>query len=131
MGDDIEVMKFNTAISAMMTFVNEWQLSKTGLSKKDLQKFLAILSPFAPHFTAELGLTTKVWPVYEEIKEATIVMIVSVNGKVRDKVEFASGITQQEAEKIVLDMPKIKQWTEGKEIKKVIFIQNKLINIVI
>jgi len=129
--EDIDAMKFNTAISAMMTFVNEWQLSETGLDKKDLQKFLAILSPFAPHLTAELGLTIKAWPTFEEIQEATVMMIVSVNGKVRDKMEMKSGLDQSQVEGLVLHAPKIKPWLEGRQVKKVIFVPNKLINIVI
>ncbi len=133
--EDIEAMKFNTAISAMMTFVNEWQLSETGLDKKDVQKFLAILSPFAPHLVAELlaprSLGGVGWPKYEEVTEASIMMIVSVNGKVRDKMEMKSGLDQSQVEGLVLHAPKIKPWLEGKTVRKIIFVPNKLINIVI
>ncbi len=141
--EDIELMKFNTAISTMMTFVNEWQTSEIGLSKKDLQKFLAILSPFAPHLAAELCLTSgfkqMAWPKYEEIQETTVMMIVSVNGKVRDKMEMKSGLSQAEVEKIVFANPKIKTWLSGnpstdsgqEQVRKVIFVANKLINIVV
>ena len=129
--EDIELMKFNTAISAMMSFVNEWYSSETGLDKKDLQKFLTILSPFAPHLAAELGLKERTWPTYAEIQEATVMMIVSVNGKVRDKMEMKSGLDQSQVEGLVLHTPKIKPWLEGKQVKKIIFVLNKLINIVV
>ena len=129
--EDIEAMKFNTAISAMMSFVNEWQASEIGLDKKDLQKFLAILSPFAPHLTAELGLKEKTWPEYEEVKETTVMMIVSVNGKVRDKMEMKAGLDQSQVEGLVLHAPKIKLWLEGKQVRKIIFVKDKLINIVV
>ncbi len=141
--EDIELMKFNTAISTMMTFVNEWQTSEIGLSKKDLQKFLAILSPFAPHLAVELclmlGFKQMAWPKYEEIQEETVMMIVSVNGKVRDKMEIKSGLGQAEVEKIVFANPKIKAWLSGnpstgsgqEQVRKIIFVPNKLINIVI
>ena len=135
-GEDIEAMKFNTAISTMMTFVNEWSAASTGLNKKGVQKFLAILSPFAPHLAAELCLTYDVkqniaWPEYEQAQEETVMMIVSVNGRVRDKMELKAGLDQSQVEGLVLHAPKIKPWLEGKQVKKIIFIPNKLINIVI
>ena len=133
--EDIDAMKFNTAISAMMTFVNEWHNSDPpaggGLDKKDWQKFLAILSPFAPHLTAELGLNAKLWPVYQEVADTTVIMIVSVNGRVRDKMEMRSGLNQSQVEGLVLHSPKIKPWLEGKTVRKIIFVPNKLINIVV
>lgn len=128
---DIDAMKFNTAISAMMTFVNEWSGAPEGLDKKDLQKFLAILSPFAPHLAAELRLTQKIWPEHEEIQEATVMMVVSVNGKVRDKMEVIAGLDQSQVEGLVLHAPKVKPWLEGKTVRKIIFVPNKLINIVV
>lgn len=129
--EDIEAMKFNTAISSMMTFVNQWSASQDGLAKEDLQRFLGILSPFAPHLCAELGLTLKTWPKYQEIVDETVVMIISVNGRVRDKMEMTAGLDQKKVEEIVLHSEKIKPWLEGKEPKKIIFVQNKLINIVV
>ena len=139
--EDIELMKFNTAISALMTFVNEWSLSAQGLDKKDSQMFLMLLSPFAPHLTEELWHTLKFkgscslqkWPQYSEklIKEEKVLLIVQINGKVRDKIEIRSGLDQSQVEGLVMKSEKIKPWVEGKKIQKVIFVPNKLINIVI
>lgn len=129
--EDIEAMKFNTAVSTMMEFVNAWNVFEFGLDKKDLQKFLAILSPFAPHLAAELGLTMKTWPAYEAVKAESVMMIISVNGKVRDKMEMKSGLDQSQVEGLVLHAPKIKPWLEAKTVRKVIFVPNKLINIVV
>ena len=137
--EDIEAMKFNTAVSAMMTFANEWHNAGAVLEKKDLQKFLIILSPFAPHLAEELWSTLKFkgwcsrqpWPKYQEIQEETVLLIVQVNGKVRDKIEFQSDMIQKEIEAIVLHAPKIKTWIAGKKISKIIFVPGKLINIVI
>lgn len=167
--EDIELMKFNTAISSLMEFSNEWsrlyknrgssivptsssilgkagtkllgQLSESALGKKEVQKFLTILSPFAPHLTEELWQILKLkglcseqkWPKYDEklIQEKRVFLVVQVNGKVRDKVEVNAGIDQEEAEEVVLNAPKIKAFVEGKEIKKIIFVKDKLINIVI
>ena len=125
----------------MMEFVNAWQVSKDGLDKKDLSDFLRILSPFAPHLAEEIwsnkgfkGLCCQQkWPKYEEklIKEDKIILIVQINGKVRDKIEAGFGISQKEAEKIVLKSEKIKNIIGKNKAQKIIFVPNKLINIVI
>lgn len=140
-GEDVELLKFNTAVSCMMEFVNAWSVSKEGLDKKDLADFLKILSPFGPHLAEELwqGLELKglccdqKWPKHDEklIEDKSVIIIVQVNGKVRDKFEAKAGISQKEAEKLVLASEKIKALVGKTEIKKIIFIPNKLINIVI
>ncbi|TSC94656.1 MAG: leucyl-tRNA ligase LeuS [Parcubacteria group bacterium Licking1014_1] len=139
--EDIEAMKFNTAVSSMMEFINAWNVSKTDLDKKDLENFLKILSPFAPHLAEELwsasgfkGLCcNQKWPEYnlKLIKEEKILFIVQINGKVRDKILVDAGLLQKEAEKLVLKSKKIKdRIADIKEIKKVIFVADKLINLV-
>jgi len=140
-GEDIDVMKFNTSVSSMMEFVNAWQVSKDGLDKKDLADFLKILSPFAPHLSEEIwsqkefkGLCCEQkWPKYDEelIREEKVLLIVQINGKLRDKIEIDFDATQKQAEKTVLDSEKIKALIGASEIKKIIFVPNKLINIVI
>jgi len=139
-GEDIELLKFNTAISSMMELVNAWQVSEEGLDKKDLVDFLIILSPFASHLAEELwadaGLKEmcceQKWPKYDEklIEEEKILLIVQINGKVRDKIEAKSGITQKEAEKIAFKSEKIKALISKSEVKKIVFVPDKLINIV-
>ncbi|MSU54830.1 MAG: leucine--tRNA ligase, partial [Candidatus Staskawiczbacteria bacterium] len=139
--EDIEVMKFNTAISSLMILVNSFYEAPENITKENIKSLLMMVSPFAPHLAEELwgkvggkGLCSQQkWPEYDEKlnAEEKVWLIVQVNGKVRDRVELAGGISQQEAEKLILSMPKVKQWTEGKEIKKIIFVSNKLINIVI
>jgi len=163
-GEDVEILKFNTSVSCMMEFVNAWQISKNGIDKKDLADFLKVLSPFAPHLAEELwaGLELKEmcceqkWPKYDEklIEEKNVIIIVQLNGKVRDKFEAKVGISQKEAEKLVFESPKIKQILDDlaksevhpvklpkgqissetklfNRVRKIIFIPNKLINIVI
>jgi leucyl-tRNA synthetase len=139
--EDIELMKFNTSVSSMMEFVNFWNVAENGLDKKDLADFLKILSPFAPHLAEELWETAGLkglcsqekWPKYDEklIEEKNILLIVQINGKVRDKIEAKSGISQKEAEKLILKSEKIQALIGKSEIKKIIFVPNKLINIVI
>ena len=140
-GDDVELMKFNTAISSLMEFTNKWQVSDAGLDSKDLQKFLSILSPFAPHLAEELwkevGFTgfcsQQKWPKYDEklVKEEKIFLIVQINGKLRDRIEVSSGLSQEKAEVMAFGSTKIQEWIKGKKAKKVIFVPDKLINIVI
>ncbi|MEK7519165.1 MAG: leucine--tRNA ligase [Patescibacteria group bacterium] len=139
--EDIEVLKFNTAISTLMEFSNTWQQTPLDLSKEDLKDFLKILSPFAPHLTEELweksGFTgfccQQKWPKADLklIREEKINLIIQINGKVRDKIEINPGISQKEAENAVLKRERVKKWLAGKKIKKIIFVPEKLINIVV
>jgi len=140
-GEDVEVMKFNTAVSSMMEFVNEWQKNPEGLDKNDSADFLKILSPFAPHLSEELwqilgfkGLCSEQkWPKYNPklIEEEKVLLIVQVNGKVRDKIEVVSGLLQKQAENFALKSEKIKVLVGENKVVKIIFVPNKLINIVI
>ena len=134
-------MKFNTAVSAMMEFTNSWQKDILEIRKEDFENFLKILSPFAPHLIEELweksghknSIFLETWPKYDPklIEEQIITFIIQVNGRVRGKIEIEAGITEEKAKKLALSEEKIKEWVEGKEIKKIIFVPNKLINIVI
>ena len=135
--EDIERMKFNTAVSAMMEYYKNYDISTN-----DWKVFLKLLSPFAPHLTEELwykdfkakkSIHLEKWPKYDQkfLKEEVVMFIVSVNGKVRDKIEVASGVSQQEIEKMAQESAKIKPWLEGKTVRKIIFVPNKLINIVL
>lgn len=139
--EDIESMKFNTAVSSMMEFANAWQVSENGLDKKDLANFLKILSPFVPYVSEELWqlagfkkmCCVQKWPKYNPklIEEENILLIVQINGKVRDKIATSANISQKQAEEMVFKSAKIKNLVGDSKIKKVIFVPNKLINIVI
>ena len=138
---DAENLKFNTAVSSIMEFANAWQVSKEPLDRKDFSDFLKIFSSFAPHLAEELwekGGFKKMcceqkWPKVDEkiIQEKNVLIIVQINGKVRDKVEVKTGISQKDAEKLVLNSEKIKALIGENEVKRFIFIPDKLINIVI
>ncbi len=140
-GEDIESLKFNTAVSSMMEFVNAWQVSKEELDKKSLSDFLKILSPFAPHLAEEIWASKgckemccqQKWPNYDEklIQEKDVLLIVQINGKVRDKIDAKAGLSQKEAEKLAVNSEKVKTLIGSSEIKKIIFVGGKLINIVI
>jgi len=109
--EDIEAMKFNTAVSCLMEFINAWTSLENNLDKKDVESFLKILSTFAPHLAEELWNNLKLkgmccegrWPKHDEklIASEKILLIVQVNGKVRDKIEVDSKISQEQAEALV------------------------------
>ncbi|MBX4201108.1 class I tRNA ligase family protein [Candidatus Parcubacteria bacterium] len=139
--EDIEAMKFNTAISSLMILVNAFYEASGNITKENLKTLLVLVSPFAPHLPEELwqevggkGLCSQqAWPKYNKklIKEEAILLIVQINGKVRDKLEVTAGMDQKELEKMVLASPKIKQLVGASGVKKIISVPNKLINIVL
>jgi len=139
--DDLDNMKFNTAIAVMMEFVNVWSEDGKILSKKDAQAFLYLLSPFAPHIVEELwnilgnkeSIFKEEWPEYnkELIQEETLQLIVQINGKVRDKIEIKIGLSEKEVQELILSQEKIQKWLDDKKIKKFIYIPNRLVNLVI
>ena len=140
-GEDVEEMKFNTAVSSFMILVNEFIKNIENVSREDIKNLLLLLSPFAPHLAEELwslsgckGLCCQQkWPKYNPklIEEEKILLIVQVNGKVRDKITANFGLSQKEAEKLALDSEKIKKLLVGTGVKKIVFVPNKLINIVV
>ncbi len=137
--EDIENFKFNTAVSSLMIFVNE--VSKEGISQEDCKTFLKLLAPFAPHITEELwyelGETESIhlapWPKYDESKvvESEITIGVQINGKVRTEITLTKDMEKNEIEKLVMELPKVKDYTEGKTIEKIVIVPNRIINIVI
>ncbi len=139
--EDLESTKFNTTIAAFMEFVNLAQDFKKEVGKEIIERLLILLSPFAPHFTEELwerlghkkSIFLEKWPEpkSEFLKEKLITLVIQVNGRVRDKVEVTADISEEEARVLAISREKVKNWIEGKEIKKVIFVPGKLINIVI
>jgi len=139
-GEDIESLKFNTAVSSLMVLTNELEKQKE-ISLNCYSLFLILLSPFAPHLSEELwqkmgfkGLCCQQkWPKYNQnlIKKEIITLMIEVNGKVRDKVETKADINKREATEIALSREKVKKWINGKKIKDVIFVPGRLINFVV
>jgi leucyl-tRNA synthetase len=138
--EDTERYSFNTAVSTFMICVNE--LTDLGCRKKEiLESFLIMLAPYAPHISEELwqsmGHKSSVldasFPVFEEkyLVEAAVTYPVAINGKTRSELTLPVEITQQEAERMALEDPVVQKWLEGKPPKKVIFVRNKMINIVV
>ncbi len=138
--EDIENLRFNTAISALMILANEFGKEKE-ISLIYYSKFLILLSPFAPHIAEELwnqlgnkkSIFTEKWPQFDPklVKDETIELVVQVNGKVRAKLSVPAEISEEEAKNLATSDVAIKKWLAGQEPKKVIFVRGRLINIVI
>lgn len=145
--DDIgERFNFNTAISTIMELVNEMYRYKEGTVNPGLfgaaiKDLIIMLAPFVPHVTEEmwehLGYEGSVhdqnWPEYDEkaLVKDTVEIVVQVNGKIKEKLDIAGGLSREEMEKIAMENEKVKGLIEGKNVVKVIAVPGKLINIVV
>ena len=138
--EDIEGLKFHTAIAALMTFTNEAQECKE-IPKRVAESFVLLLSPFAPHIAEELWnmlghkdtLAYTPWPTYNEAFAAldTITIALQVNGKLKETIDVPAGIENQELLALAKEAPKVKSQIEGKEIVKEIVVPKRLVNLVI
>jgi len=138
--EDMEHLRFNTAISAMMVFTNEasnWDIRPLSV----MNDFVLLLAPFAPHIAEELyakanggdsTLAYQPWPSHDEahLVESTIEMAVQVNGKLRDRIQIPADMDKSDIERIAMESENVQRHTEGKNVKKVIVIPGKLVNIV-
>lgn len=142
--EDVEEHKYNTSISQMMICLNEFESASAkgfGVTSEDIKTFLQLLAPFAPHMTEELwhmlgeteSIHLSVWPKYDESKiiDTEFTIAVQVNGKVRDEIVIGADIDDEEVKQTALVSEKIQKWLEGNEVKKVIYIKNKLVSIVL
>ncbi len=136
--EDIERMKFNTAIAAMMSFVND-VYAEGKLAKDDLRTFLLLLNPFAPHISEEMNeklgfeqLHHSKWPEYDAnaLVEDQVEYGVQINGKVRARISFPADMAKEEIEKAVLCTDEITNQIQGKTVRKVIVVKN-IVNIVV
>ena len=137
--EDIEHFQFNTAISAMMVFLNELE-KQSQIAKVNCQMLVLLLAPFAPYLTEEMwqmlggkgSVHVQIWPKYDKrlLKEDEFDLVIQINGKVRDVVRAPKGITESEALRHATASDKVKKFIEGKEIRKKIFVPNRLINII-
>ncbi|MBP1669241.1 MAG: leucyl-tRNA synthetase [Bacteroidetes bacterium] len=137
---DIEDLKFNTAISQMMIFTNAC-IKKGKVTHDTASRFIKVLSPFAPHIAEEIweiygnkgSIATEEYPAYDEkyLASDTFEYPVSFNGKLRFKIELPVDMAIPEIEKSVLAHPNARKWVEGKQLKKIIVVPNKIINVVV
>jgi leucyl-tRNA synthetase len=138
-GVDIEGLRFNTAISAMMIFLNE--VGDKALSRDQAELFVLVLAPFAPHLAEELWSRlghpkTLAWETWPRANEAllvakTVEVVIQINGKLRSRLELAAGLSAAETEKLALGDAKVLGYLGGQAPKKVIVVPGKLVNVVL
>ena len=155
--EDIENLQYNTAISALMMLLNEFEERPNDVSRQDVEIFLKLLAPFAPHIAEELwqqclqraaairntryeirdtnfrSIHLQPWPKYNPrlLKEDTFELVIQINGKVRDKIEVPVGISKEEAEGLTFGRERVKEIIGDKKPGRIIFVPGRLINIVI
>ncbi|MDD4874554.1 MAG: class I tRNA ligase family protein, partial [Dehalococcoidales bacterium] len=145
--EDIEKIRFNTMISALMEYTNYLgKIKENGsVSEKTWQEsiktLLLLLAPTAPHLTEELwqqlgyeySIHNQKWPEWNEelTKDEEIPIIIQINGKTRDKIMVPADITEEEVKQTILEKPRVKTYIEGKQIIKTIYVPGKLLNLVI
>jgi leucyl-tRNA synthetase len=144
-GEDIEKLSFNTAISQMMICTNAFtQAGKVPV--KEFIQFLTVLNPFAPHLSEEINekvaeafnlpaasLSESAWPAYDEqaLVRTECELVVQVNGKLRDRIWMAIDASEEDAKALAFASEKIKELTEGKTLRKVIYVPGKIMNLVV
>jgi leucyl-tRNA synthetase len=144
--NDMERIRFNTMIAALMEFTNylakvkeQGQITREDWCKT-IATMLILLAPTAPHITEELwkrigkeySIHNQKWPTYDEelAKSALITLVVQINGRVRDRISAPAALKEDEARWIAVESKKIAPWLEGKDIDRVIYVPDKLINLV-
>jgi len=142
--NDIENLKFNTAISQLMILRNEAQKFYNNhqyLPRSFTKNFIKLLFPFSPHICEEIWSMAKFndllsyssWPSFDDskTKSSNFELPIQVNGKLRDKITIENSLTEEEIKKLVLKSEKLKKWLSDKELKKFIYVKNRLVNIVV
>ena len=138
-GEDLENLKLNTTIAALMSFINVVKKDKY-ITKEELRIFLILLNPLAPHITSEIyervfggNIIDDEWPKYDESKlsEDNVTLAVQVNGKLRGTIEVAKDASKEEVEELAKTNENVKKFIDGMNIVKVIVVPNKIVNIVV
>ena len=145
--DDLERFKFNTALAAMMELTNymgkAWDEGGVAANtwQGAIEKLLLLLAPIAPHITEELwertghaySIHSQMMPQWDEelARDEEITLVVQVNGKVRDRLQVAADIGEEEAKRLALESPRVQPHLEGKEVRQVVYVPGRLVNVVV
>jgi len=138
--EDIDSLGFNTAVSQLMILANAFQ-DAGGVPEEMKEGYLKILAPFAPHLAEELwektghegSIHVSSWPSFDasKIVASTFELVIQVNGKVRDRIQVSTDISEEEAKEKALTSEKVQQYLEGKEPKKIIYVKGKLVTLAV
>ena len=145
--NDLDRFKFNTAIAALMELSNHlnkvWAEASvdSAVWRECVEKFLLMLAPIAPHLAEELweraghsySIHQQPFPSWDDdlAAEDTITLVVQVNGKVRDRLEVPAGIEEAVAQELALASPRVRSYTDGKSVRKAIYVPGRLVNLVV
>jgi leucyl-tRNA synthetase len=138
---DTESLNYNTAIAAMMEYVNLVQ-EKAAASPATMRRLVILLAPYAPHFAEELwvllgGTERSVfdvpWPVFDESQAAggPVEIAIQVNGRLRGRLVLGRGASEEQVVALALEMDGVKKFVNGNKVKKVIYVQDRLVNLVV
>ena len=137
--EDFEGLRFNTAISQLMVFINDAYKAEV-LPKQYIEGFVKLISPIVPHIAEELwsklgneeSIAYAAWPAYDEAKlvDDEVEIVVQINGKVKAKLMVPADATREKLEEIAMGEDSIKEQIDGKTVRKVIAVPGKLVNIV-
>ncbi|MBI3074649.1 MAG: class I tRNA ligase family protein, partial [Parcubacteria group bacterium] len=132
-------LKFNTAISALMIFLNELE-KENEISLILYSQFLILLSPFAPHITEDLWresggegfISEAAWPQYEsgKIEDEEMTIVVQIDGRVRGTFQAVHGATEEDIKKEAQGLDAVRKWVQGTQVEKIMYVPGKLVNIV-
>ena len=138
--EDIDTLKMNTAIAALMALLNDIS-AKGSITRGEFKTYITLLNPFAPHLTEELWeqcgfegmLNATTWPTFDEAKcvDATVEIVVQINGKIKCKLNVAADIAAPDAIALAKEQPAIAELVEGKTVIKELYVPKKLVNIVV
>ena len=141
---DVEVFHFNTALAFLMELMNIFyksEIKNPSVWRFSIENYILLLSPFAPHLAEELwhkigyndSIFRSKWPKYNSnyIQEDEIEMVLQINGKVRSRIKILADLAEDKIEKLAINDDRIKRYTEGRKIVKIMTVKNKLVNIVV
>lgn len=138
--EDIESMRFNTAVSALMVLVNDFE-KRDSISKFNYEILLRILAPFAPHITEELwsqlghkkSIHVEPWPKYnfKLISQGRVTIVVQINGKVRANLVVDGDLSEEDVKKQAMLLPEVKKWLSSGSVKREIYVKGRLLNFVV
>jgi leucyl-tRNA synthetase len=139
-GDDIEALRFNTAISQMMIFANALQKAPQ-VNRRTVLAFLQLLAPFAPHVAEELwerlgekpSIQQAPWPQFDAAKLVTaeVTLVIQVNGKHRAELSVSASLLQDEAVRLASEHPRVTPFLAGKNLRRIIYVPGKILNLVV
>ena len=138
---DLENLRFNTAIAALMEYLNELYKERPSLSQEILKTYLLLLSPLAPFLSEELwkvlgqkgSIHNQSWPGMVEVEQQqeNVTIVIQVNGVFRDKIEVKKGSSEEQVVALAMKSERIKNYTEGKKVEKTVWVPEKLLNFVV